>query len=124
MAANTSKYLKGNKNGHEPLYTGPDDGQTNNTTGGGLSLSNFMNGFGKPKVEPAQPDSGRTGSIASVGELAPPVAMTYPSYSETGSSQESPGKAAKYKDQAMVDRDESQLTDPEGLAPLEEDTQR
>ena len=124
VAANTSKYLKGNRNGPPPLYTGPEDGPANHTTGGGLSLSNFISGLGKPKVEPSQPSPDQGGSIASVGELAPPVAMTYPSYSETGTNADSPNKAGKYKDQAMVDRDESQLTDPEGLAPLEEDTQR
>jgi serine/threonine protein kinase len=96
----------------------------NGTAGGGLSLSNFLPGLGRPKAESSQASADQTGSLASVGELAPPVAMTYPTYSDSATGSETPGKTTKFKDQALVDRDESQLTDPDGLAPLEEDTQR
>jgi serine/threonine protein kinase len=89
------------------------------TTSGGFGLSNLLPGFAKPHDdEPSRTDQG---SIAS-GEVAPPVAMTYPTYSESGSGSET-SKGASFKDQALVDKDESQLTDPDGLAPLEEDTQ-
>ncbi len=84
------------------------------TAGGGGLLSNF---FGKPRTETM---TDQAGSYS--GEVAPPVAMTYPTYSGTGAAGDQ-AKTPKFKDQAAVDHDESQLTDPDGLAPLEEDTQ-
>jgi hypothetical protein len=124
VAANISRDIRDGKNAHSIGFAAPEGGESNNTAGGGMPFSNFMSGFGKPKNENGQNSSDQVGSLNEAGELGPPVAMTYPTYSETGTITGKPAKGGKFKDQALVDHDESQLTDPDGLAPLEEDTQR
>ncbi|MBU6452205.1 MAG: serine/threonine protein kinase [Cyanobacteria bacterium REEB67] len=109
------------KGGHRPLIGMPDgrEAPSNGTGGGGSPFAPFgFGGLGQQR----QSQSAEEGR-GSAGEISSPVAMTYPSYSESGSIGEG-GARSKFKEQALVDRDESQLTDPEGLAPMEEDTQR
>ncbi|MBA4075466.1 MAG: hypothetical protein C0508_10510, partial [Cyanobacteria bacterium PR.023] len=54
-----------------------------------------------------------------------PTVLRYDPYKQTPvSNVASASRSNLSGDTPMEDRDESQLTDPEGLAPLEEDTQR
>jgi len=135
VEANISKDLKDGKREHTSLFAMPDDASKSDTgsSAPAFSVFNFpgMNKQGQGEADhtiDADGDdgvnSGGNGGISGSGGgsgLGPPVAMTYPSYSDGSSAS---GKASRFKDRALVDRDESQLTDPEGLAPLEEDTQR
>ncbi|MBS2006940.1 MAG: serine/threonine protein kinase [Cyanobacteria bacterium SZAS TMP-1] len=130
VEANISKELKGGKREHTSLFSMPEgsNGAPAGTsdTAGGASAFNVFNfpGLGH-KDDGGQNGGSNTDANGSGGDgsgsLAPPVAMTYPSYSDSAGGEPKP---SRFKDQALVDRDESQLTDPEGLAPLEEDTQR
>jgi len=118
VQANASRELANGKSGHSSLFSVPPE--ASNTAGGGLNFSAFHFPSFKAKDSSAG-NSAAESDIGSVGELAPPLAMTYPTYSNVGAN--TSAKAAKLKNEALVDKDETQLTDPEGLAPLEEDTQ-
>jgi len=113
--------LKDGKRDSVSLFSKPQP----DTTGSAPAFSVFnFPGLNKQKEadHTIDADGDETGGADTGSTMTPPVAMTYPSYGDSSSANQS--KASKFKDQALVDKDESQLTDPEGLAPLEEDTQR
>lgn len=117
--------------------SGTDDGATNsNGQGGQGPLATFGSGIANFRFPGMAPKGGNHTYNSSMNSynLAVPANLEGP---------DSQGAAAKYsqyqtsstgmptishsqiaRDVPMEDRDESQLTDPEGLAPLEEDTQR
>ncbi len=77
-----------------------------------------FNQFGASQFNANQSNSSQFGSSS-------PAVLKYDPYKQTPvSNVASASRSNLSGDTPMEDRDESQLTDPEGLAPLEEDTQR
>ena len=114
---------KGDEN-HMPLLGVPDGaaggGQSPGESSkaaqhGGIFAPFNFGGMGQPKPQPVTEEP-----VSSGVDMSSPVAMTYPSYSSSARPDDA---IPKYKDSPLVDHDETQLTDPEGLAPMEEDTQ-